>query len=68
MSDKCYFDKSKHYCSALTLKDCNGCSFRKTEKEYLDGLANAERILEEKGLKPFEYVATKGFNMGVQPK
>jgi hypothetical protein len=68
MSDKCYFDKSKHYCSALTLKDCNGCSFRKTEKEYFDGLVNAERILEEKGLKPFEHIAEKGFNMGVQPK
>lgn len=68
MSDKCYFDKSRHYCSALTVKECNGCSFKKTKKEYLDGLVNAEMILERKGLKQFEHMGEKGFNMGVQPK
>lgn len=52
----------------LILKDCNGCSFRKAEKEYLDGLANAERILEEKVLKSFEYAGEIGLKMGVQPK
>jgi hypothetical protein len=68
MSDRCHFDKSRHYCSALTIKQCEGCKFRKTEKEYLDGLANAERILEEKGLKSFEYAGEIGFNMGVRAK
>lgn len=64
MNDKCYFDRGKNYCTALTAKECDGCKFRKTEKEYFEGLTNAERILEEKGLKSFEHIGPKGMNMG----
>lgn len=50
MNNACYFDKSKYYCAALTVKNCDGCTFRKTEKEYNDGVESAKEILKAKGL------------------
>ena len=50
MSDKCYFDRSKEYCEALKVKECEGCKFRKTEAEFYDGIAHSKEILKSKGL------------------
>lgn len=50
MSDKCYFENGRK-CKALTSKQCAGCKFRKTEKEYFAALDHANEILEAKGLK-----------------
>ena len=49
MSD-CYFDRGKR-CDALTVKECEGCTFRKTEWEYNKGIERANEILKNKGLK-----------------
>lgn len=54
MNEKCYFDKSKHYCTALTLKKCDDCTFRKTETEYIIGSERAKDILKAKGLMAVE--------------
>ena len=48
--DICYFDKSKYCCTILTIKKCDGCTFRKTEKEYNDGAEHAKEILKSKDL------------------
>ena len=49
-NSKCYFDKAPLSCSCLTAKKCEGCTFRKTEKEYNDGIRKAEKILRNKRL------------------
>lgn len=55
MNEKCVFSTSEGWCSALTETRCDGshpgkvCSFRKTEKEYIDGINNAIRINRRKG-------------------
>lgn len=49
-NSKCYFDKTPLSCSCLTVKNCEGCSFRKTEKEYNEGIRKAEEILRNKRL------------------
>lgn len=43
--EKCVFDKGKK-CSALSVHDCEKCSFRKTEKELATGRDNARKRLE----------------------
>lgn len=48
--NKCYFDKPNNYCSALTVKKCDGCKFRKTEKEYNAAVEHAKEILKAKRL------------------
>ena len=53
MSDKCYFDISKKRCEALKVKECEGCTFRKTEQEYNAGIEHADEILKAKGLKAY---------------
>ena len=40
---KCVFDKGK-VCSALTEKDCKGCSFAKTKEELEDGREHATEL------------------------
>lgn len=50
MNNACYFEKSKYYCAALTVKKCDGCTFRKTEKEYNSAAESAKEILKAKGL------------------
>ena len=40
----CYFDRGKR-CEALTVKKCEGCTFRKTEFEYNAGIERADEIL-----------------------
>ena len=50
MNNKCYFDKTSTYCAALTVKKCDGCTFRKTEKEYNAAVEHAKEILKAKGL------------------
>ena len=49
-NSKCYFDKTPLSCRYLTEKNCEGCTFRKTEKEYNEGIQKAEKILRNKGL------------------
>lgn len=59
-NSKCYFDKRPLSCSCLTVKNCEGCTFKKTEKEYNEGIRKAEEILRNKGLvKVVEYDAIK---------
>ena len=48
----CYFDRGKR-CEALTVKKCEGCTFRKTEQEYNAGIERANEILKSKGLKAY---------------
>lgn len=48
--NKCYFDNKPLSCSCLTVKNCEGCTFRKTEKEYNEGTRKAEEILRNKKL------------------
>lgn len=65
--EKCCFDKGKNYCSALIEKKCGSCKFKKTEKEFFDGLTHANEILEQKGLITFEHIGHDGKNcMGVR--
>lgn len=52
---KCYFDEYDDICAALFVKACNGCKFYQSTADYIDGQMKAEKILEEKGLKPIEY-------------
>ena len=47
---KCYFDVAENHCTALTVKGCEGCTFRKTEKEYNAGIERSKEILKSKGL------------------
>lgn len=47
---ECYFDRGKR-CEVLTVKKCEGCTFRKTEQEYNAGIERANEILKSKGLK-----------------
>ena len=47
---ECYFDRGKR-CEALTVKECKGCTFRKTEFEYNKGIERANEILKAKGFK-----------------
>lgn len=55
MIDKCVFSTGEGWCSILVETKCGGscsgkvCSFRKTEKEYIDGINNAIRINRRKG-------------------
>lgn len=49
-NSKCYFDKTPLSCSCLTAKNCEGCTFRKTEKEYNESVRHAQEILRSKGL------------------
>ena len=59
-NSKCYFDNKPLSCGCLTVKNCEGCTFRKTEKEYNEGVRKAEEILRNKGLvKVVEYDAIK---------
>ena len=47
---ECYFDRGKR-CEVLTVKKCEGCTFRKTEFEYNAGIELANEILKAKGFK-----------------
>ncbi len=48
---ECAMDMGKR-CRALTVKKCEGCSFRKTEEEFNAGVEHAKEILKAKGLRP----------------
>lgn len=48
---ECAMDMGKR-CRALTVKQCEGCSFRKTEEEFNAGVEHAKEILKAKGLRP----------------
>lgn len=59
-NSKCYFDKTPLSCSCLTVKNCEGCTFKKTEKEYNEGPRKAEEILRNKKLvKVIDYDPNK---------
>ena len=49
---RCYFDEYDDICAALSVKACEGCKFYQSTADYIDGQMKAEKILEEKGLKP----------------
>lgn len=60
---RCKFDIKPGFCSALIEKSCDGCKFRKTEKEYrLDVEINNE-ILVKKGLARVNTVDKTGKNI-----
>lgn len=42
--NKCYFDQD-YKCTALNVKDCKKCSFRKTEEQYREGQDKAKARL-----------------------
>ena len=46
--NKCYFDNGEG-CSALKLKDCEKCSFRKTRAEYYEAQKKSKERLERIG-------------------
>ena len=48
---ECTMDMCKR-CRALTVKQCEGCSFRKTEEEFNADVKHAKEILKAKGLRP----------------
>ena len=50
---KCAFDKGDK-CNALIVRDCEKCSFRKTQEELAEGRAKAKILLER---LPEEYRA-----------
>ena len=52
---RCYFDEYDSICAALMVKQCEGCKFYKSTIEYAQAQADAERVLDSKGLKPIEY-------------
>lgn len=60
---KCKFDVRPGYCTALTEKECDGCKFYKTEKEFNEGLKRANEILCEKGLTPVVTTDENGKNI-----
>lgn len=41
LGEKCAFDADKRVCSALNVKKCEGCRFRKTEEELIRGKERA---------------------------
>lgn len=49
---KCIFDEQEKFCTALTSKKCDGCKFRKTEREYIDAQQAAALTLDKKDLEP----------------
>lgn len=51
--DKCIFDEAEKFCSALTEKKCEGCTFRKTIYEYTAAQEAASAMLDSKNLQPF---------------
>lgn len=50
MNNTCHFYKSEYYCTALAVKKCDGCTFRKTEEEFNADVEHAKEILKAKGL------------------
>lgn len=51
--EKCYFEHGRR-CDALTVKTCRKCKFRKTEREFMDGIAHARQILDRKNLERYD--------------
>ncbi len=46
--NKCYFDQD-YKCTALNVKDCEKCSFRKTKTEYFEAQKKSKERLERIG-------------------
>lgn len=42
MDNKCAFERNEHSCMALTGKDCKGCHFFKTQREFERGREKAK--------------------------
>lgn len=68
MSNKniCKFDNGGKSCSALKIKECDGCKFRKTEAEFMAGVEKAKAILESKNLIPIERLDRDGVHISVK--
>ena len=47
----CMFYFKEGYCKALYRQECEGCTFKKTEQQYIDGQKHAEELLAAKGLR-----------------
>lgn len=58
--DECCFDLGVGGCRALKEKECKGCKFRKTAKEFRDGKIAAADRLSRLGLKAVIEPAGKG--------
>ena len=52
--DDCYFDAVTK-CTALRVKNCEGCTFRKTRKEFLEAAKNAKQALADKGREAYQH-------------
>ena len=61
-TEKCVFDKG-HKCSALTSHNCEKCSFRKTEKELVDGRENARERIESLPKKQYDAIMRKYYRI-----
>lgn len=54
-------DTGVEWCSLLNTTYCpENCKFRKTEKEFLEGLRNAKDILDYKGLVAYSTINDQG--------
>ena len=52
--------KFQDICTALTVRKCEGCKFRKTESEFISGQNKAAQRLKSLGLEPV--IVGKGHN------
>lgn len=50
--EKCYFDLGARTCTALRVKNCYECKFRKTAYEFAEGQRKAHEILAKKHIVP----------------
>lgn len=56
---RCMFDYES-VCAVLTVRQCEGCKFAKSESEYVNAQARSDAILRMKGLQ--RVVIGKGAN------
>lgn len=54
MTDDCYFDAVTK-CTALRVKNCEGCTFRKTRAEFLEDAKAAKEMLAAKHLEAYQH-------------
>ena len=52
--NECTFKYSDSVCKILKICNCTNCRFRKTEEEYAEGIANANKRLKDKGLVQYK--------------
>lgn len=58
----CVFDKGC-ICTALDSRDCEKCSFRKTEKELIEGRAKARERIENLPKRQYDAIMNKYYRL-----